>query len=251
MAKRRKLEMQIIHDDDEEESASAVTNSTFSGGFSRSKRSQRRVRTGNSRQQGMLNSDLFSHCFENIWKSFSDNRRASFAYLDCLWFSLYMDESYKEKVLVWIRRKHIFSKKYVFVPIVHCHWNLLIFCNFGELLQSETRTTCMLLLDSLRMAGPRQLEPTIRKFVLDIYEAEKRPEKKEVISKIPLLVPKVPQQTNGEACGSLVLYFMSLFMESAPENFSISGGYPYFMKEDWFAPEDFNCFCKRFQLCGL
>ncbi|XVF08715.1 hypothetical protein REPUB_Repub07fG0027300 [Reevesia pubescens] len=251
MPKRRQLEIQIIDDDDEEEeeeSASAATNSTGSGPFSYSKRSKSRVRTGNSRHQGMLNSDQFSHCFENIWKSFSDNTRASFTYLDCLWFSWYMDELYKEKVLVWIKRKHIFSKKYVFVPIVHwSHWNLLIFCNFGEFLQSETQTTCMLLLDSLQIAGPRRLEPMIRKFVLDIYEVEKRPEKKEVISKIPLLVPKVPQQRDGEACGSIVLYFISLFMESAPENFSIAGGYPYFMKEDWFAPEDLDCFCKRFQ----
>ncbi|OMO68621.1 Peptidase C48, SUMO/Sentrin/Ubl1 [Corchorus olitorius] len=278
MAKKRQVELHIIDDDEEEESASVARNSTPSSSCTYSRRFKSRVRTGSSRQQGKLNSDQFSQCFESLWKSFSDDRRGLFTYFDCLWFSLYLEKLHKEKVLGWIKRKHIFLKKYVFVPIVHwSHWNLLIFCNFGELGQSETQT-CMLLLDSLQTSGPRRLEPAIRKFVLDIYKAEKRPDKKEVISQIPLLVPKVvilfcfntdsfymlfafvteanhlsqvPQQTNGKDCGSFVLYYIRLFMESAPENFSISGGYPYFMKETWFAAEDFDCFCKRFQLCNL
>ncbi|KAK7833408.1 hypothetical protein CFP56_025662 [Quercus suber] len=45
------------------------------------------------------------------------------------------------------------------------HWSLLIFCHFGESKKSETRTPCMLLLDSLEKANPRQLEPDIRKYV--------------------------------------------------------------------------------------
>nr|POE55163.1 phosphate transporter pho1 like 3 [Quercus suber] len=71
--------------------------------------------------------------------------------------------AYKAKVLTWIQ-KDIFSKKYVLVPIV-CwhHWSLLIFCHFGESTKSETRTPCMLLLDSLEKANPRQLESDIRK----------------------------------------------------------------------------------------
>ncbi|OMO71713.1 Peptidase C48, SUMO/Sentrin/Ubl1 [Corchorus olitorius] len=212
-----------------ENSISQLIHLCFLASCTYSRRFKSRVRTGSSRQQGKLNSDQFSQCFESLWKSFSDDRRGLFTYFDCLWFSLYMEKLHKEKVLGWIKRKHIFSKKYVFVPIVYwSHWNLLIFCNFGELGQSETQTTCMLLLDSLQTSGPRRLEPAIRKFVLDIYKAEKRPDKKEVISQIPLLVPKVPQQTNGEDCGSFVLYFVRLFMESAPENFIISGGYPYF-----------------------
>ncbi|KAE8663377.1 sentrin-specific protease 1-like isoform X2 [Hibiscus syriacus] len=252
MPKRTPVEIQVIGDgeEEEEEDSTAVIHSTVSasGRFSPNKRSRRRINNGNTRQQGMLNSNQFSDCFEIIWKSFSDDRRDSFTYLDCLWFSWYMDELYKERVLAWIGRKQIFSKKYVFVPIVHwSHWNLLILCNFDEPLQSKNQTTCMLLLDSLQMSGPRRLEPMIRKFVLDIFEAEKRPVTKEAISKIPLLVPKVPQQRNGEECGSFVLFFISLFMESAPENFSITGEYPYFLKEDWFSPQDLDCFSKRFK----
>lgn len=40
---------------------------------------------------------------------------------------------------------------------------------------------------------------------------------------------QVPQQRNGEECGNFVLYYINLFIESAPENFSISEGYPYFV----------------------
>ena len=45
------------------------------------------------------------------------------------------------------------------------HWSLLIFCHSGESTKSETRTPCMLLLDSLEKANPRRLEPDIRKYV--------------------------------------------------------------------------------------
>lgn len=98
------------------------------------------------------------------------------------------------------------------------HWSLLILCHFGESLESETSTPCMLLLDSLEMTNPKRLEPDIRKyvsstslnfsccssklelyildsgitrFVMDIYKEEGRPYQKEAIEKIPLLVPKV------------------------------------------------------------
>ncbi|PKI53294.1 hypothetical protein CRG98_026322 [Punica granatum] len=125
------------------------------------------------------------------------------------------------------------------------HWNLLILCHLGESKESKTRTRCMLLLDSLHMAEPKRLEPDIRRFVSDIYEVEKKPQKTAMFSKIPLLVPKVPQQRNGEHCGLYVLYFLNLFVQHAPKNFSIEDGYPYFMTEDWFCHEDVDRFCSE------
>lgn len=102
----------------------------------------------------------------------------------------------------------------------------------------------MLLLDSLEKIGPRRLEPDIRKFVQDIYKVGNRPETKDLISRIPLLVPKVPQQKDDTDCGNFVLYFIKLFLEFAPENFSMEG-YPYFMKKDWFTFEDLDRFCEN------
>ncbi|KAL3507128.1 hypothetical protein ACH5RR_032510 [Cinchona calisaya] len=200
-------------------------------------------------QYGKLDSKTFEAYLEYIWIGLSEERRNSFMYLDSLWFSLYMQKSFKEKVLNWVNRKNIFSKKYVMVPIVMwSHWSLLILCNFGERPQSESRIPCMLLLDSLQTMNPRRLEPGIRKFVLDIHNVGERPGNKQSIRKIPLLIPQVPQQRNGEECGCFVLKYISLFLENAPENFSISDGYPYFMKEDWFTLEELDNFCKGLEL---
>ncbi|KAK6936886.1 Ulp1 protease family, C-terminal catalytic domain [Dillenia turbinata] len=193
-----------------------------------------------------LDTGVFECYLENLWSCIPEDKRASFAYLDSLWFSLYMKESSKQKVLKWIKQKNIFSKKYILVPIVcWSHWSLLIFCHLGESTESKSRTPCMLLLDSLRMADPKRLEPNIRKFVQDIYKTEERPEQKKLISRLPLLLPSVPQQSNANECGNFVLYFIKLFVESAPNDFSISEGYPYFMKEDWFKREGFECFSKK------
>ncbi|KAI3919208.1 hypothetical protein MKX01_029229 [Papaver californicum] len=201
------------------------------------------------RKENQLDSNNFQSYFEDVlWSSFSAERKNSFTYLDCLWFSLYRKGLFlpKAKVLTWVKNRHIFSKKYVFVPIVcWSHWSLLILCHFGESLESTTRKPCMLLLDSLEIADPRRFEPDIRKFILDIYEVEGKPDHKKAIGKIPLLVPKVPQQRNKDDCGLFVLYFMELFMRSAPDNFSIDEGYPYFMDENWFSAESVQKFCEQ------
>ncbi|XP_031403941.1 probable ubiquitin-like-specific protease 2A isoform X1 [Punica granatum] len=197
-------------------------------------------------QSKKLSTSMFEHYLGIMQKNFSKDTKASFAFLDSLWFSVYRQKSSKDKVLEWIKKKRILSKKYVVVPIV-CwnHWNLLILCHLGESKESKTRTRCMLLLDSLHMAEPKRLEPDIRRFVSDIYEVEKKPQKTAMFSKIPLLVPKVPQQRNGEHCGLYVLYFLNLFVQHAPKNFSIEDGYPYFMTEDWFCHEDVDRFCSE------
>ncbi|XP_060170124.1 probable ubiquitin-like-specific protease 2B isoform X2 [Lycium barbarum] len=195
-----------------------------------------------------LNSGEFDCYVKNIWKELPDDKKSSFLCLDSVWFSSYTIKTFKPTVLRWIKNKDIFSKKYVFVPIVLWgHWCLLIFCHLGGSLESESTTPCMLLLDSLQMANPWRFEPEIRKFVSDIFEIEERPESRQLIKKIKLLVPKVPQQRNATDCGRFVLCYISLFLESAPENFSISEGYPYFMKEDWFTPEQLESFWQKLQ----
>ncbi|KAM7277301.1 hypothetical protein ACFE04_019167 [Oxalis oulophora] len=190
-----------------------------------------------------MTSNDFEIYMENVWNSLSEDKRSSFTYIDSVWFDVHMKGKFD--VMPWIKKRDIFSKKYVFVPIVcWSHWCLLIFCNFGESLQSKSKVPCMLLLDSLELAEPRRYEPNIRKFVLDIYREEGRPETKREIYNIPLLVPQVPQQRDGEECGKYVLYYINRFAEAAPENFTIDS-YPYFMKRDWFTVEDVEHFSKR------
>ncbi|KAK4375560.1 hypothetical protein RND71_006237 [Anisodus tanguticus] len=198
--------------------------------------------------RGKVNSKDFDCYLENIWRELPEDKRSLFLCLDSMWFSSYATNVFKPAVLRWIKNKDIFSKKYVLVPIVLWdHWCLLIFCHLGESLESDSSTPCMLLLDSLHMIDPLRFEPKIRKFVSDIFKTEERPESQKLIKKIKLLVPKVPQQRNDTDCGKFVLYYISLFLESAPETFSISEGYPYFMKEDWFTPDQLESFWKKLQ----
>ncbi|KAJ8493928.1 hypothetical protein OPV22_015649 [Ensete ventricosum] len=145
-----------------------------------------------------LDSNLFQSLLEELWSRTPEQRRRSCIYLDCLWFFLYKDKLTRTKVLSWIKKKQIFSKRYIFVPIVcWSHWSLLILCHFGEKRKSRARKPYMLLLDSLHKTDPRRLEPDIRRFVLDIYRSEEREEDEDFLSEIPLLIPKVPQQKKG------------------------------------------------------
>ncbi|KAJ0679949.1 putative transcription factor MYB-related family [Helianthus annuus] len=197
-------------------------------------------------QARKLDSKEVQSYIENLWLSFPEDKKSSFTHLDPLWYTWYSCDSNKQKVLSWIKKKDIFSRKYVIFPIVQWgHWFLLIFCHFGESLGSELRTPCILLLDSLAKADhSKRLEPAIRKFVLDIYSYFERTEDKSLVRKMPFLVPKVPQQRDNAECGFLVLYYIKLFVESAPESFSITDGYPYFMKKDWFSYQGLDSFCK-------
>ncbi|XP_020106967.1 ubiquitin-like-specific protease 1D isoform X1 [Ananas comosus] len=202
----------------------------------------RNNRVDRSSNQTKVDTNLFEAYLEDLWSRISEEKRHSCVYLDCLWFSLYKDGVAEPKILSWIKSKQIFSRKYVFVPIV-CwqHWSLLILCHFGGKGRSKAAEPCMLLLDSLHTTGPKRLEPAIRRFILDIYKFEGRKETKWFISKIPLLIPKVPQQKNGEECGAFVLYFIYRFLQNAPETFK-QEEYPYFLNEDWFDLKDFESF---------
>ncbi|CAE6075504.1 unnamed protein product [Arabidopsis arenosa] len=216
-------------------------------------RSERRLKCKYlaSKLRKKLNSKAFVGYLEDVWSGFSDEKKNSFVYLDCLWFSMYKSENHNIRSSVFdaIKAKQIFSKKYVFLPIVYwSHWTLLIFCNFGEDLDSDN--TCMLFLDSLQTTDSSQrLEPDIRKFVLDIYKAEGRTEDPRLVDEIPFHVPVVPQQTNDVECGSFVLYYIQRFIEDAPENFSVDD-MPYFMKEDWFSHKELEKFCETLHSLG-
>ncbi|GKA81798.1 probable ubiquitin-like-specific protease 2A isoform X1 [Tanacetum coccineum] len=209
-------------------------------------RQRRGTRSNMVNHARKLNCEKVHNYLENLWLAFPENKKSSFTHLDPLWYNMYSIGSNKEKVLNWIKKKDIFSRKYVVFPVVQWgHWSVLIFCHFGESLESKVKTPCILLLDSLEKTDhSTQLEPLIRKFVLDLYGKSKRTEDKRLLRKIPFLVPKVPQQRDGEECGYFVLYYIKLFVESAPECFSISDGYPYFMTKDWFNSEEVDSFCK-------
>jgi hypothetical protein len=45
-------------------------------------------------------------------------KKNDYAYFDSLWFNIYTNNNDKSNVLGWIKTKKIFSRRYVFVPIV-------------------------------------------------------------------------------------------------------------------------------------
>ncbi|KAL8140839.1 hypothetical protein V2J09_006860 [Rumex salicifolius] len=186
-----------------------------------------------------MSSNSFADHLERIWRSFPTDKLVEFTYLECLWFGMYRKAMHKTKVISWIKKKNIFSKNYVLVPIC-CwrHWNLLILCHFSESLDDRNKKPCMLLLDSLHMAGPMRLEKEIRKFVSDIYKGKGISDR--IVSNIPLLVPKVPQQRNKE-CGFFSLYFIKKFMEAALETISYDD--MSFIDKNWFTREELDGFC--------
>lgn len=71
---------------------------------------------------------FLSNVNRDVWRGFSDEKKNSFVYLDCLWFSMYKSENHNIRSSVFdsVKTKQIFSKKYVFLPIVYWLVNFAI-----------------------------------------------------------------------------------------------------------------------------
>ncbi|XP_047085529.1 ubiquitin-like-specific protease 2 [Lolium rigidum] len=179
------------------------------------KRSSKRI--ANSRRAktntNKLDTDIFELYMEVLWKRIDEDKKSSYAHFDSLWFNMYNSGNNKSNVLKWIKAKKIFSKKYVFVPIV-CwgHWNLLVLFNFGETNYWDTKKKPrMLLLDSLKTTNPVKLRSAIKRLVVDILKTEDRQDSEQFINEVHLEFPEVPQQT-GDECGIYVLFFIYCFL---------------------------------------
>ncbi|KAF0894739.1 hypothetical protein E2562_002025 [Oryza meyeriana var. granulata] len=130
-------------------------------------RRSNRIATSNrdKKNKDKLNTDIFESYLEDLWKHIDEEKRSAYAYFDSLWFNMYNSGHNKSNVLKWIKSKKVFSRQYVFVPIV-CwgHWNLLVLCNFGETDYLGTdKGPRMLLLDSLKTTNPTRLRLAIRR----------------------------------------------------------------------------------------
>ncbi|TVU25865.1 hypothetical protein EJB05_28378 [Eragrostis curvula] len=203
----------------------------------------------NKDNQDKLDTDIFESYLEDLWKRIDEDKKSSYAYFDSLWFNMYYRGHNKPNVLKWIKAKRIFSRQYVFVPMVCCgHWRLLVLCHFDETDCSETKKgPRMIVLDSLNSTDPA-LQSVIRKFIFDIYKIEEREESKQFINKIRLEFPKVPQQ-NGDECGIYVLYFIQCFLqnENLAEvlgNKKLEEDFSQLFEDGWFNPEELENFRK-------
>ena len=141
---------------------------------------------------------LYSNCcydflHRDLWKNIDEDKKSAYAYFDSLWFYMYYCGQNIPNVLKWIKAKRIFSRQYVFVPIVcwwvtfttlcnnvmnyhigikfppffYCsgHWSLLVLCHFDEANCSDIKKgPRMIVLDSLKTADPTRFQSAIRKY---------------------------------------------------------------------------------------
>nr|XP_017239154.1 PREDICTED: uncharacterized protein LOC108211943 [Daucus carota subsp. sativus] len=134
------------------------------------------------------------------------------------------------------------ENRYIFVPICKSnHWTLLILCNLGEDFNSESKSPCMLFLDSLRIRE-ENMEPEIRRFVSALYKKWKPELNDDDIANIPFKCPKVSQQKDGIQCGYYVLYYMYRFLMDSPIWFNIHKDYPGFLSKYWFKEDEYKLF---------
>ncbi|KAM0879217.1 hypothetical protein ACQ4PT_034361 [Festuca glaucescens] len=190
------------------------------------KRSSKRHKTNKHK----LDTEIFELCMEDVWTCIDPEKMSDYAYFDSLWFNIYTNENDKSNVLRWIKAKKIFTRRYVFVPIVGWgHWSVLVLCNFGETKYLGTeKGPRMLLLDSLKTTKPTRLRAAINRFVVDILKNEEREELEQFINEVELEIPEVPQQS-GDDCGIYVLYFIYCFLviEEMGEDLSKLVRYPF------------------------
>ncbi|XBI32333.1 hypothetical protein VPH35_055797 [Triticum aestivum] len=164
--------------------------------------------------KGMLDDEIFEMYMEDLWKGIDPEKKSDYAYLDSLWFDMYITGKHKSKVLKWVKAKKIFTRRYVFIPIVYWeHWSLLVLCNFGDTNYLDTpKGPRILLLDSLRTTQPKRLPSVINSFITDISKTEEREDIRQFTNQVQLEFPEVPQQS-GSDCGIYVLYFIYCFLK--------------------------------------
>lgn len=66
-----------------------------------------------------LDTNIIDKYMERLWKNLPEAKQKSCTFLDCLWFSMYLEEALSFKILKWTKAKSIFARQYVFIPIVH------------------------------------------------------------------------------------------------------------------------------------
>ncbi|KAL6660596.1 hypothetical protein ACP70R_001631 [Stipagrostis hirtigluma subsp. patula] len=205
----------------------------------------------NKGNQDKLDTDIFELYMEDLWKNIDEDKKSAYSYFDSLWFNMYNEGLNKSNVLKWIKAKKIFSRQYVFVPIVcYGHWSLLVLCHFDDTNCSDIKKgPRMIVLDSLNKTDPTKLQPSIRRFIVDIYKTEEREESKQFINKIRLEFPKVPQQ-NGDECGIYVLYFIKSFLENEKlaevlRNKTLEEDFTQLFDDGCFNPEELENFRKH------
>ncbi|XP_063945092.1 uncharacterized protein LOC108212533 [Daucus carota subsp. sativus] len=208
-----------------------------------SSRSQRSSKRNIVRRTEKLTTFQFDRYASEVWDKIAVSCGFNCSVVDSIWYSIFCGgDKYKEKVVRWMLKNDRLENRYIFVPICKSnHWTLLILCNLGEDFNSESKSPCMLFLDSLRIRE-ENMEPEIRRFVSALYKKWKPELNDDDIANIPFKCPKVSQQKDGIQCGYYVLYYMYRFLMDSPIWFNIHKDYPGFLSKYWFKEDEYKLF---------
>eukprot|EP00904_Undaria_pinnatifida_P005284 jgi/Undpi1/1886/HiC_scaffold_12.g05273.m1 len=132
------------------------------------------------------------------------------------------------KVQYWTRNVDLFSKKFVFVPVVeNMHWSLACIANLDKLKVGKAADNygpdeeqpCILFLDSLSMHHASRIWNYLSRYLEKKWNEEKREDKGDAAfdwSDLPLVRPRAPSQINGCDCGVYVLRYAKEICQQWP-----------------------------------
>jgi hypothetical protein len=60
----------------------------------------------------------YNFVHRDLWERIDEDKKSAYAYFDSMWFYMYNSGNNEPNILKWIKAKKIFSRRYVFVPII-------------------------------------------------------------------------------------------------------------------------------------
>ncbi|CAM9544602.1 unnamed protein product [Ascophyllum nodosum] len=129
------------------------------------------------------------------------------------------------KVKQWSRNVDLFSKKFVFVPVVeNMHWSLACLTNLDKIevgksgsdFKSNEERPCMLFLDSLGMHQPTRIYGYLRRYLEEKWKEAGNGNIALHGETFPLVQPNAPTQINGCDCGVYILRYAKEICQQWP-----------------------------------
>lgn len=176
-----------------------------------------------------------------------------------------MREKYHTKVSKWTKTVDIFSKDYLFVPILRRHhWLLAVVCHPGEQPQpicsqptndnepikfeGAAGRPCIIVFDSLNgVTGRSQLTYPLRYFLEREWQLRKQCERSFEKSFMPEYFPRTPKQPNDHDCALFVMEYVERLL-AHPEHVLASDHIEVDLR-DWFDRD--KVIAKRVELVDL
>eukprot|EP01130_Rhizamoeba_saxonica_P009627 TRINITY_DN3924_c0_g2_i1.p1 TRINITY_DN3924_c0_g2~~TRINITY_DN3924_c0_g2_i1.p1 ORF type:complete len:472 (+),score=88.22 TRINITY_DN3924_c0_g2_i1:71-1417(+) len=121
------------------------------------------------------------------------------------------------RIKKWTKKKNILNKDFIIMPACkNKHWRLFIICY--PFCKEKGK---ILVFDSLNLTQKYQVKKPITSYLKKEYADKfdkKNTSERNVLSKLDVYIPEVPQQNNYYDCGIFVLKYIDLFLCNPPTN---------------------------------